>query len=329
MDWVKTISSPALNYFHGMRLQDPHGRLIRKLRVQLTDACNFRCFYCMPEGSRFQPANRLLSPAEITSICAALATLGVEEIRVTGGEPTVRPEFDAIIAGLALTKWKKFGLTSNGFLLSEKLPLLRDAGCSHLNISLDSLQEAKFRTITGSAHFRKVLAAILRAKAMGFQVKINTIVFRGINDDELPAFLDFSAEHGIEVRFLELMRVGPAIDSHPDRFMPAEEMLERLGGRESLVPTEAPVDSTSFGFRSASGARLGFIASESKPFCGACSRLRLSATGKLRSCLFSDTGTELRGRDILDYPEILREVMAMKPVGRLPRIHQAMNQIGG
>jgi cyclic pyranopterin phosphate synthase len=283
----------------------------------------------MPEGSRFQPANRLLSPEEIISICETMSMLGVEEIRVTGGEPTVRPEFNAIIAGLARIAWKKFGLTSNGFLLADKLPLLRDAGCNHLNISLDSLQEAKFRTITGSAHFRKVLAAILRAKAMGFHVKINTIVFRGINDDELPSFLEFSAEHGIEVRFLELMRVGPAIDAHADQFMPAEEMLDRLRIHDALEPTEAPADSTSFGFRTARGARIGFIASESKPFCGACSRLRLSATGKLRSCLFSDTGVELRGRDVLDYPEILREVMAMKPAGRLPRIHQAMNQIGG
>jgi GTP 3',8-cyclase len=312
-----------------MLLQDPQGRQIRKLRVQLTDACNFRCFYCMPEGSRFQPANRLLSPAEITSICEALSLLGVEEIRVTGGEPTVRPEFDAIIAGLARTAWKKFGLTSNGFLLADKLSLLRDAGCSHLNISLDSLDQAKFRAITGSIHFRTVYAAILRAKAMGFQVKINTIVFRGINDDELPAFLDFSAEHGIEVRFLELMRVGPAINAHADRFMPAEQMLDRLREHDTFEPTQAPADSTSFGYRSARGAHIGFIASESKPFCGTCSRLRLSATGKLRSCLFSDTGVELRGRDLLDYPEILQEVMALKPTGRLPRIHQAMNQIGG
>ncbi len=312
-----------------MHLRDSHGRHIRKLRVQLTDACNFRCFYCMPAGSRFQPASRLLSVREIESICAFLSMLGVEEVRVTGGEPTVRPEFDAIIAGLARTPWKKFGITSNGFLLGEKLPLLRDAGCSHVNVSLDSLDAGTFRAITGSPHFRKVIAAILRAKSMGFHVKINTIVFRGINDGELPDFLAFSADHGVEVRFLELMRVGPAIGEHAERFMPAREMLDRLEIHDTLEPVSDREDSTSFGFRSGRGARIGFIASESKPFCGACSRLRLSATGKLRSCLFADTGVELRGRDPLDYPEILQEVMAMKPTGRLPRIHQAMNQIGG
>jgi cyclic pyranopterin phosphate synthase len=312
-----------------MPLHDPHGRHIRKLRVQLTDACNFRCFYCMPEGTRFQPSNRLISPEEIGDICEVLESMGVEEIRVTGGEPTVRPEFDAIMEKLARTPWKKFGLTTNGFLLADKLPLLRDLGCRHINVSLDSLVEEKFRTITGSAHFQKVHAAILRAKAMGFHVKVNAIVFRGINDDELPAFLGFSAEHDVEVRFLELMRVGPAIGDHGARFMAAQEMIDRLGGTDALVPVESAGDSTSFGFRTAHGARIGFIASESKPFCGAWSRLRLSATGKLRSCLFSDTGVELRGRDRLDYPEILQEVMALKPTGRLPRIHQPMNQIGG
>jgi cyclic pyranopterin phosphate synthase len=312
-----------------MHLQDPHGRHIRKLRVQLTDACNFRCFYCMPKGSKFQPSNRLLSPGEIGDICAVLGSMGVDEIRVTGGEPTVRPEFDAVMEKLARIPWKKFGLTTNGFLLAEKLPLLRDLGCRHINVSLDSLDEGRFRSITGSAHFHKVHGAVLRARAMDFQVKVNVIVFRGINDDELQAFADFSAEHGVEVRFLELMRVGPAVGEHAERFVAAREMMDRLGETDSLEPVESAKDSTSFGFRTARGARIGFIASESKPFCGACSRLRLSATGKLRSCLFSDTGVELRGRDRLDYPEILRTVMALKPTGRLPRILQPMNQIGG
>jgi GTP 3',8-cyclase len=312
-----------------MRLQDKHGRHIRKLRIQLTDACNFRCFYCMPAGTRFQPAHLLLSPDEIGDIAETLSEMGVDEIRVTGGEPTVRAEFDAIIGRLARTAWKKFGLTTNGFLLEDKLPLLRDSGCRHINVSLDSLEEPKFRSITGSPHFRRVVAAILRAKSMGFEVKINTIVFRGINDGELSAFVDFSAEHGVEVRFLELMRVGPAIGEHEERFLAAGEMIGRLQAVEELLPVDAPLDSTSFGFQTARGARIGFIASESKPFCGACSRLRLSATGKLRSCLFSDTGVELRGRDRLDYPEILQEVMALKPTGRLPRIPQPMNQIGG
>lgn len=283
----------------------------------------------MPESQEFLPPSELLSVDEIGAICSVLATMGIDEIRVTGGEPTLRPQFDAIMETLATVPWRKFALTTNGFLLSEKLPLLERVGCRSVNVSLDSLDESRFRTITGSPHHRKIVSAILQAKAMGFEVKINTIVFKGINDDELGAFLDFAEKHGVEVRFLELMRVGPSIQSHQERFMPAREMIAKLGPECDLQPLDSAPDSTSFSFRTRGGGRIGFIASESQPFCGACSRLRLSATGKLRSCLFSDTGLELRGRDPLDYPEILQEVMAMKPTGRLPRIHQPMNQIGG
>lgn len=302
---------------------------MRKLRVQLTDACNFRCFYCMPEGMRFHPARELLSPAEIAGICRNLHGMGVEELRVTGGEPTVRPGFDRIMSLLGEIPWAKFGLTSNGFLLKPKLPLLQEAGCRHLNISLDSLDAERFRAITGSSGFADVMDAILSARAMGFDVKINVIVFRGLNDRELPDFARFSAEHDVEVRFLELMKVGPADARHAELFVPADEMLARLGESADLVPETVPFDSTAFAFRTSAGARLGFIASESKPFCGACSRLRLSATGRLRACLFSEAGVELRGKDVFDYPEILRRVMALKPEGRLPRILQPMNQIGG
>src|SRR5690348_14083950 len=131
-----------------MRLSDPHGRHIHKLRLQLTDACNFRCFYCMPEGMRFLPREEYLSPEEIGAACSALSDLGIDEIRVTGGEPTVRAEFDAIMERLALIPWRKFCLTSNGYLLRARLPRLRDLGCRHLNISLDSLREDRFRAFT-------------------------------------------------------------------------------------------------------------------------------------------------------------------------------------
>jgi cyclic pyranopterin phosphate synthase len=312
-----------------MRLLDPHRRHIRKLRLQLTDACNFRCFYCMPADTRFLPAHELMPPNEIISSCEALAALGIEEIRVTGGEPTVRPEFDAIMRGLSRIPWKKFGLTSNGFLLEPKLPMLRDLGCTRVNISLDSLDEIRFRKITGSAQFQKVFQAVLAARALDFEVKVNAIVFRGLNDHELPDFARFAEEHDIEVRFLELMKVGPAASDYEELFVSAAEMRDKLESVGSITAREAEHDSTALLYRTAGGGRLGIIASETEPFCGTCSRLRLSARGKLRSCLFSDTGVELRGRDPLDYPEILNEVMALKPTGRLPRILQPMNQIGG
>jgi cyclic pyranopterin phosphate synthase len=283
----------------------------------------------MPEGTRFYPPQELLSPSEIVNICAALNTLGVDEIRVTGGEPTIRPEFAEIMTGLASISWLKFGLTTNGYLLAEKLPLLQDIGCQSINISLDSLEEAKFNAITRRPHFRKVLAAILQAATMGFAVKVNVVVARGYNDHELHNFLLFAEEHGVEVRFLELMKVGPAILEHADQFVSAEEMIRELSSRTDLAPVESARDSTSFGFRTPRGARIGFIASESKPFCGTCSRLRLTAKGSLRACLFSEAGIDLRQQNPLDYPEILRLVMDMKPTGRLEEVGQSMNQIGG
>jgi cyclic pyranopterin phosphate synthase len=310
-------------------LTDPHGRTMRKLRVQLTDACNFRCFYCMPDGTRFRPSSDLLRPEEIADICRNLNALGLEELRVTGGEPTVRPEFDRIVTLLSGIPWGRKGLTTNGFLLKAKLPMLKELGFLHLNISLDSLEPERFRAITGSTRFAEVLDAILSARELGFTVRINAIVFRGMNDHEAADFARFSARHGVEVRFLELMKVGPADARHAELFVPAEEILERLRGSEDLIPVPTALDATAFAYRTASGARLGFIASESKPFCGHCSRMRLSATGRLRACLFSEAGIDLRGKDPEDYPEILRRVMDLKPAGRLPRILQPMNQIGG
>ncbi len=312
-----------------MLLQDTHGRHIHKLRVQLTDACNFRCFYCMPEGTRFYPAHELLAPGEIVQICSALNHLGVDEIRVTGGEPTVRAEFAEIMIGLAGIPWKKFGLTTNGYLLADKLSFLKDIGCHSLNISMDSLDAANFNVITRRPHFQKVLAAIIQAAEMGFTVKVNTVIAKGYNDHELYNFILFAEDHGVEVRFLELMKVGPAIEHHPGQFISADEMIQVLLNRVELTAVTSSIDSTSFGFQTQRGARIGFIASESKPFCGSCSRLRLTAKGNLRACLFSEAGIDLRNRPLLDYPEILREVMQMKPTGRLEAVGQSMNQIGG
>ena len=167
------------------------------------------------------------------------------------------------------------------------------------------------------------------AKAMGFEVKVNAIVFRGLNDGELPDFLRFSEEHGVEVRFLELMKVGPAAEGFAERFMPASDIMTVLRRHADLEALEAGVDSTARLYRTSRGGRIGIIASETMPFCGGCSRMRLTASGKLRACLFSEAGVDLKGKDPLDYPEILKEVMAMKPTGRLPQILQPMNQIGG
>jgi cyclic pyranopterin phosphate synthase len=315
--------------YSGGMLTDPVGRVMRKLRVSLTDACQYRCFYCMPEHPVFTRNADLLTAAEYGAICSELVSQGIEELRVTGGEPTVRPEFREIMTVLAGIPAKRLSLTSNGQLLARHLDFLRDLGCMHLNISLDSLDAGRFERVTRGGDFRAVMNSIEKAALMGFTVKVNAIVFRGVNDDELPDFARWSAASGVEVRFLEYMKIGPEHATNFDRFVSADEMIASLESHVALRPVAVPRDSTSFVFDTPEGARLGFIASESKPFCGSCSRLRLSATGTLRSCLMSERGVSLRGVPLSGYPRILREVMAMKPTGRIDHVDQAMHEIGG
>jgi len=312
-----------------MALVDAHGRRLHKLRIQLTDACNYRCVYCMPEDMRFQSPQALLTPSEIENLSLALHAHGVDEIRLTGGEPLIRPEFPDIAARLAKIPWRGFGLTTNGHYLSRHLDFLADIGLTSINISLDTLRPDRFAKVTRRGNLALVLDAILAARARNFTLKINCILFKGVNDDELSDFAQFSAEHGIEVRFLELMKVGPGHWNHAERFIAAADLIDRLKSEMDLIPLPVPNDATAFVFRTSGGGRLGFIASESQPFCGACSRLRLTATGQLRACLFSEAGVDLRGCDPLDLPELLQTLLPMKPTHRLDHIHQPMNQIGG
>ncbi len=311
-------------------LVDSSGRVMRKLRVSLTDACQYRCFYCMPGNPSFTKNADLLSPAEYRAICGELVDRGIEELRVTGGEPTVRPEFREIMTALSEIPAKRLSLTSNGQLLERHLEFLRGIGCDHLNISLDSLDAGRFERMTGGGDFRKVMHCIERASAMGFRLKINAVVFRGINDDELSEFARWSAAMGLEVRFLEYMKIGPGHREHWEtRFIAAADMIASLERDFALLPASVPVDSTSFVFDTPEGARLGFIASESRPFCASCSRLRLSATGVLRSCLMSERGLSLRSVPSSGYDVILPSVLAMKPGGRIHHVDQAMHEIGG
>ena len=310
-------------------LADGYGRTMRKLRVQLTDACNFRCFYCMPPHVQFLPSRECLRAAELIEICSILADLGIEEIRISGGEPTIRQDFDEIVRGLSALPLKKLGVTTNGFCLKEKLSIFKETRCRHINVSLDSLREERFRAITRADHFKNVYQGILAAQEMGFHVKVNVVLMKDFNDDEIFDFIEFSRRFGIDVRFLELMKIGVSCSIQPRYFISAQEVIERIESKEKLLPQSVDSDSTSFNFTTESGARIGFIASESQPFCGFCSRLRLTATGILRSCLMSEKGIGLRGKDRTEYPDILRSVTAMKPMDRLEKIGQPMYQIGG
>lgn len=311
------------------RIVDSHGRHIHKLRVQLTDACNFRCFYCMPQMVKFLPPSDLLSAQELLEICSHLVDLGIDEIRISGGEPTLRKDLESIIDGLSRLPLGRLGLTTNGLFLAETLPILERSRCRNINISLDSLQKNKFRQITKTDCFEKVYKAVLKTKDSGFNVKVNVVIMRGINDGEVFDFIDFSQRYDIEVRFLELMKIGSSLENHSRHFIPAQEIIKTIEARETLFPQSVNRDSTSFNFNTSSGARIGFIASESMPFCCFCSRLRLMATGTLRACLMSEEGVNVRGKKKEEYPPLLQSLIEKKPMERIDQINQPMYQIGG
>jgi cyclic pyranopterin phosphate synthase len=305
-----------------MKLIDSNGRRIRKLRVSLTDKCNLRCHYCMPVDQVFMEEKSYLAPSEIEEVVKELQEYGLEEVRLTGGEPLMRKSFPQIIERLGGLNLK----TTNGIFLDKYLELLKNNRVFHLNISLDSLDPENFRRITFANHLERVLANIRLAVSQGFVVKINAVLMRGINDHEIFDFVKFSEDESVEVRFLELMRIGHALDAQREQFIPAREIVTRLKGHHELKPITMPEDSTSYNFVTENGGNVGFIASESEPFCGHCSRWRLSADGILRACLLKDEGMSIRTQK---RNEIYRELLGMKPLTRPVEVNHSMNAIGG
>ena len=323
----KLIDSTKI--INSSKLTDSHGRTLHKLRVQLTDACNFRCLYCMPLNAKFLPPDFLMSPEEIEEIVSHLVDFGVDELRLTGGEPTIRREFVDIVTRLNKLPVQKYGLTTNGYTLGRFLDFLRETKLRHINISLDSLQQDRFEQITRTKKFKPVMDSILKAHEMGFNVKLNVVLLRGKNDDEVLDFVRFSEDTGIEVRFLEYMAIGPQYKETSHMFISAEEVILKIKSERNLNFLQMPTDSTSFNFVTEKNGNIGFIASESKPFCMQCSRLRLTATGHLRACLMSDKGVSLRGVEKKRYAQLLGVAMGYKPTGRIESISQPMHQIGG
>ncbi len=310
-------------------LKDFHGRHIHKLRLSLLDACNFRCLYCMPQNPRFMPAKLLLNRSDIVTITRVLVSLGIDEIRVTGGEPSLRPDFLEIMQDLSQFKLKKLAMTSNGLHLHRLLPALKKTRCQHINFSLDGLNRDTFKTMAKSDSLEAVLTSIFMAQELGFRVKINMVVMRGVNDAEIENFIEFSAQHDIEVRFLELMRIGVARQNFEKHFISAGEIISRLEQHWPLTALDSAPDSTAFNYRLSNGARIGFIASESRPFCRGCSRLRLAADGVLHPCLMVDSGVSLKNQSREAIEQLLLKVMDRKPTERIFEVDRPMNQIGG
>jgi cyclic pyranopterin phosphate synthase len=285
-------------------LIDARQRPLRDVRISLTDHCNLRCRYCMPKerfgaGHHFLPTTRLLSFAEITSLLRVLARLGARKVKLTGGEPLLRPEVPALVRMLrAVAPELQIALITNGVRLAPQLSALRAAGLDRVTVSLDTLQPQRFAAIGGrGAELDRVLAAIDQAVHIGFRpVKLNMVVVRGINDDEVEAMATRFRSPDTILRFIEYMDVGTTNGWRRDQVVPAAEILARLRRNADVQPcAPAAPGETAIRYRYADGSgEVGFIASVTQPFCGDCNRLRVSADGKLYTCLFAARGLDIR-----------------------------------
>jgi cyclic pyranopterin phosphate synthase len=280
---------------------DRFGRVHTNLRISVTDRCNIRCFYCMPaDNVEFMDRSELLTFEEIERFVRVVVTLGVNKIRLTGGEPLVRRDLHKLVAKIAaLPEIHDVGLTTNGILLAEQAQSLWDAGLRRLNVSLDALSAEKFKQITRREGYEKVRAGIEAAQRVGFHpLKVNAVSVRGLTEEEIVPFGRFARETGVELRFIEYMPLDADCAWQREKVLFAHEIIETLS-REimPLVPCGAEDKSapaTRFVFADGVG-HVGFIASVSQPFCMSCNRFRLTADGKLRNCLFSLEETDIRG----------------------------------
>jgi cyclic pyranopterin phosphate synthase len=283
------------------RLVDGHGREIGDLRVSVTDRCNFRCQYCMPaEGLPWLPREEVLHFEEITRIVTLLVQMGVRDVRLTGGEPLVRRDLPTLCAQLAaIDGLEDLSLTTNGVLLERDAAALVQAGVMRFNVSIDSLQRERFHEMTRRDALDRVLAGLhhLAAQPGVGPVKVNAVAIRGFTEREVVPFAQFAREHPYEVRFIEFMPLDADHAWEPDSVLTGKEVRalieERVG---PLVPETREAHATARTFRFADGkGRMGFINPVSEPFCADCNRIRLTADGRLRTCLFSLNETDLRG----------------------------------
>jgi GTP 3',8-cyclase len=280
-----------------MALRDKLGRDITDLRISVTDRCNFRCVYCRSaDPENHMPEDHLLEWPEIERLARILTGLGIKKIRVTGGEPLVRPGVEDFIRSLRKLGVRDLSLTTNGFGLAARANELAAAGIRRVNISLDSLNRDKFEKITRTKVFDDVIAGIEAACAAPFEsVKVNAVLVRGFNDDEVEEFAKFARSHHIIMRFIEFMPLDADHTWTRDKVVPAAEVYQRINEHWRLIPVSNERSETARKYRFADGrGEIGLIAPVTEPFCGFCSRLRLTADGKLRTCLFSKDDHDLK-----------------------------------
>lgn len=282
------------------RLVDRFGRTHDNLRISVTDRCNIRCVYCMPETVEFLPKSEILSFEELVRLAKVAASLGVTKLRITGGEPLVRSSLPALIEQLAAIEGiRDIGMTTNGILLADQAVALKKAGLKRLNISLDTLEPARFQALTRRSGIEAVLAGIEAAQTAGFErIKINAVAIKGFSEPDIVPLTRFCLERDLELRFIEYMPLDARESWERDKVLLMSEILatiEREIGRLKPAPGQDPkAPALEYVFEEGPG-RLGFIASVSRPFCGNCNRVRITADGKLRNCLFAVDETDLRG----------------------------------
>jgi cyclic pyranopterin phosphate synthase len=290
-------------------LRDAHNRIIRDLRVSLTDRCNFRCFYCLPHGE--PPLARketILTFEEIFRICEIFVSLGIEKIRLTGGEPLLRKNIEVLIEKLAQLKVQSsearnpklidLALTTNGFSLTERAEKLKKIGLDRVTISLDSLKRENFQNITGVDKLQETIDAIRAAQLAGLTpVKINAVIVRGHNDHEILDFAVFARKNNLSVRFIEFMPLGAARDWNRNLVVSGKEVFEKISRAFPLRLKEKSRGAETawkYAFADGVSGEIGIVAPVTEMFCGACSRIRLTADGQIRTCLFSTTEHNLR-----------------------------------
>jgi cyclic pyranopterin phosphate synthase len=278
---------------------DTFGRPLRNLRVSVTDRCNLRCQYCMPEREYvWLPRRDILDFEEVSVLVDAFTDLGVDRVRLTGGEPLVRRDLAELVRLLAAKPaLKDLALTTNGVLLAEKAGALREAGLKRVTVSLDTMKADRFRSLTRFDEHSRVLAGIEESSRLGFEaVKIDSVVIRGVNDDELVPLLEYARRTGAEVRFIEYMDVGGATQWSRDKVVSRAEMLGSLARHYGPIqPVVEESSAPAERFRLSDGTVFGVIASTTAPFCGSCDRSRLTADGLWYLCLYAARGTDLRG----------------------------------
>lgn len=285
---------------------DRLGRQFKNLRVSLTAACNYACTYCVPDGKRLMKAKSELPATDLLQGVKLLQqAAGIEKLRITGGEPLVTPKFDDFLLGVMQLPLRDVSLTTNGQLLHQKHDVIVASGIKRINVSLDTLNPIKFKEIARGGDLETVLTGVDAMLEAGIKVKMNMVPLRSQNADEIVPLLDYCLDRGIELRYIELMRMGHLVSGNgfQQDFLSMESLLDAIGEKYEFSRTDAPFDSTAVRFNIPDRGNFGIIANESEPFCRSCTRLRLSSDGYLYGCL-SNSRRQFVG-DLLDKPSHL------------------------